>query len=150
MANFLTQDEADFFIKLEKEYKGKESFNFPDLGGKLIIPLVGKKSRESFLLDITRNNINIKKNTFQNRIRTSIVLARLDIFGPPHRNPDKKVISGSHLHIYKENYGDAWAIELPEEFANCKESIDFLYVFLDYCNITKKPIITKGLFHESD
>jgi hypothetical protein len=34
---------------------------------------------------------------------------RLDLDGPPHRNPDDEEIPWPHLHVYREGYGDKWA-----------------------------------------
>jgi hypothetical protein len=32
---------------------------------------------------------------------------RLDLDGPPHRNPDDQEIPCPHLHIYRAGYGDS-------------------------------------------
>jgi len=55
-------------------------------------------------------------------------------------------VTGNHLHIYKEGFGDKYAYPLPEEFIDCKDINDFLEKFMNYCNIVNKPIIEEDLF----
>ena len=40
---------------------------------------------------------------------------RLDLDGPPHRNPDEAEIPCPHLHIYSEGFGDKWAMAAPAD-----------------------------------
>ena len=70
---------------------------------------------EAFHLDISRSRINLLKGKFQNRARTTIVLARIDIGGAPHRNPDDEEIACPHVHLFREGYGDRWAFPVPPE-----------------------------------
>lgn len=75
-----------------------------------------------------------------------MVLARLD-FNAPHRNPDDSEVSVPHLHLYREGYGDRWAIEVPPGLL--KDPSDAWQVLLDfmaYCAIVQPPTITRGLF----
>ena len=74
------------------------------------------------------------------------MLARLDINGSPHRNPDGTRLGGSHLHVYKEDFDDTYALALPERFARCKSAHEYLDEFMDWCNVTVKPKIQMGLF----
>ena len=99
MSLLLTQQEADALLSLEKHYIGSDRFSLPSLGGTLRIPLHSSDHREEFSLDITRGRIKLCKNTFQARARKVVILARIDISGPPHRNPDGEEISCPHLHI---------------------------------------------------
>lgn len=142
----LTQSEIEYLLNLEKNYVGAQKFKYPTLGGKLNIQLSSTDKNEEFILDITRPHISLLKNTFQNRARNSIVLLRLDLNPAPHRNPDGKVVTGNHLHIYKEEIGDKYAYPLPEEFIDCKDINDFLDTFMNYCHIINKPIIEEDLF----
>lgn len=146
MENGLSEKEIEYLLNLEKYYSEEKTFKFPSFGGRLSIPLSSADKNENFILDISRSNINISKNTFQNRARKSIVLLRLDINSAPHRNPDGKVLSGNHLHIYKEGSRDKFAYELPPDFNSCTDASSFLEAFMDYCNITKKPVIEEDLF----
>lgn len=145
--NNLTQQEANSLLAMDKFYVGTEEFNFPTLGGNLRLPLFSSDDHEEFSLDITRGYIALEKNTFQTRARKAIILARLDLAGPPHRNPDDQEIACPHLHLYREGYGDKWAMPLPNELTNIDDIFDLLHAFMDYCKIIGKPKIfmQKGL-----
>ncbi len=146
MTILLTQQEADALLALEKHFLGNDRFAFPDLGGALRIPLHSSDRREEFSLDITRGRILLEKNTFQTRARKAVILARLDLAGPPHRNPDGEEIDCPHLHLYREGYGDKWAGPLPEVFTGIENPIELMDAFMDYCQVVGKPIINRGLF----
>lgn len=144
---FLTQDEANALIRMEKHREKERKYNFPISGEKLIIPLISKDKRENFLLDIRRGEINLKKVSYQNRARKVVILVRLDISGSPHRNPDNQEIECPHIHIYRENYGDKWAYPISKDsFPNIGDIYKTLDDFMEYCNIAKTPTIDKGLF----
>lgn len=102
MSLLLSQQEADSLLKLDKHYMGNEQFPFPGLGGALRIPLYSNDRREEFSLDITRGRIALRKNTFQTRARRVVILARVDIGGPLHRNPDGEEIPCPHLTYANE------------------------------------------------
>lgn len=146
MTILLTQQEADALLTLEKHFVGNDRFEFPALGGALRIPLYSSDRREEFSLDITRGRILLEKNTFQTRARKAVILARLDLAGPPHRNPDGEQIDCPHLHIYREGYGDKWAVPLPTAFADIDDAVEMMDAFMDYCRVVGKPIIERGLF----
>ena len=142
----LTQQEADSLLVLNKHFIGDDRFDFPSLGGTLRIPLHSLDRREEFSLDITRGRIQLEKNTFQTRARKAIILARLDIAGPPHRNPDGKEVECPHLHLYREGFDDKWAVPLPEVFTDIVDMIELMDTFMNYCRVVDKPIIERGLF----
>ena len=146
MTILLTQQEADSLLALEKHFLGNDRFEFPALGGALRIPLHSPDRREEFSLDITRGRILLEKNTFQTRARKAVILARLDLAGPPHRNPDGEEIDCPHLHLYREGYGDKWAAPLPAVFAGIEDAVELMDAFMDYCRVIGKPIIERGLF----
>ncbi|MEI6875039.1 MAG: hypothetical protein WCL50_07900 [Spirochaetota bacterium] len=97
-------------------------------------------------MDIGRGSIALEKTKFQNRARKTVILARLDLGGPPHRNPDGEEIPCPHLHHYREGYGDKWATAAPANFAATGATLDLLDEYMSYCNIVGKPIIEGGLF----
>ncbi len=146
MSLLLTQQEADTLLILEKHYKGNKSFRFPSTGGNLRIPLFSADDREEFSLDVTRGYIEIRKNTFQARARKAIILVRIDIAGPPHRNPDGEEIACPHMHIYREGYGDKWAVSLPDNFSNHNNALLTLLEFMNFCKVVTKPNILPDLF----
>lgn len=74
----------------------------------------GINTRAEYLVDINRKQCCLVRITFQNRIEEHEILLRLDIKTKPHRNPDGEVIDRTHLHIYREDYRDAWAYNLED------------------------------------
>ena len=99
------------------------------------------------MLDVSRGRIDLTKGTYQNRSRQVIVLVRLDFGGQPHCNPDGQEIPLHHLHIYREGYGDKWAVPvLADQFSNISDLWQTLQDFMIFCNITEPPFIKRGLF----
>lgn len=143
----ITQAEADALIALPKIRTSDEPWNYPSLGGLISVPLVSPDKRENFLLDIRKGRIDLSKGSYQNRSRQVIVLVRIDFGGSVHRNPDGAEVSCPHLHLYREGYGDKWAMSLPNDFfPDVMDVMNLLDAFMRYCNIVEPPIIQRGLF----
>lgn len=144
----LTQIEADKLIAMEKHRANDDCSDFPfDGDDSLSLPLHSPDNREKFILDIRRSRIISLKGTYQNRARQAVVLIRLDFGGAPHRNPDDEDIPCPHLHIYREGFGDKYAIPAPiDKFSDITDLWRTLEEFMLYCNITKPPCINKRLF----
>ncbi len=143
----LTQAEADALLALEKHRASDELWYYPTVGRSLQIPLISGNRRENFLMDLSRSRIDLLKGTYQNRARQVVALIRLDFGGAPHRNPDDQEIASPHLHIYREGFGDKWAIPLPEDaFSNPADRWLTLTEFMRFCNITQVPNIQRELF----
>lgn len=143
----LTQSEADALIAMEKHRVDDTRHNYPSSGELLTTPLSSPDKREQFLIDIRRGRIDLLKVTHQNRARVVVVLVRLDLGGAPHRNPDGQEIPCPHLHLYREGFGDKWAVSVPpSEFKDTRDLWRTLSDFLTYCRVTKPPIIDKVLF----
>ena len=100
----LAQSEADFLVAMPKKPSSTKVHLFPESGGKLLIELQSVDDTEQFILDINRSRIKVGGITYQNRAREIVVLRRLDLEGPPHRNPDGEVVPCPHLHVYREGY----------------------------------------------
>ena len=99
------------------------------------------------MLDVTRARIKLTKATYQNRTRQTIILLRLDLDGPMHRNPDGSEIPCPHLHVYREGFADKWAIVPPaDRYPNTADLFSACEAFLDHCNITGPAKMQKGLF----
>lgn len=76
-----------------------------------------------------------------------MILARLDFGGAPHRNPDGEEIPCPHLHVYREGYGDRWAIRLPPgRFSGADDRQQLLHGFMQYVNIVTTPELRSDLF----
>ena len=111
------------------------------------MPLQSADKREQFLLDLSRGRIDLLKVKMQNRGRQVVVLVRLDMGGAPHRNPDGEEIPVPHLHVYREGYGDKWAIPVS---VDCFRAVGDVWAtledFMRFCSITQPPNIERGLF----
>jgi hypothetical protein len=143
----LTQLEADGLIAMEKHRTDDKEWRFPGPGQRLSIPLTSADKRENFMLDITRSQLKLTKATYQNRARQVVILMRLDVDGPPHRNPDDEEVPCPHLHIYREGFGDKWAIPAPAaRYASTHDLFSTLDAFMQHCNITQTPTINRVLF----
>jgi hypothetical protein len=143
----LTQAEADALIAMEKHRESDKEWSFPGPGQRLAIPLTSPDKRENFMLDITRSQLKLTKATYQNRARQVVILMRLDLDGPPHRNPDEQEIPCPHLHVYREGYGDKWAVPAPVgQYPNTQDLFSTFEAFMQHCNITQMPAIQRGLF----
>ena len=147
MNDDLSQTEADALLGLEKYRATDDRVTLPDLGIKLSIDLLSKDKRERFNLDMNRSYVSLTKITLQTRGRVIVVLARLDIDGAPHRNPDNEELPCPHMHLYREGYGDKWAFPVPaEHFNNLSDRWQTLQDFMTYCSIVKPPEFDRGLF----
>ena len=142
----LTQAEADRLMEMEKIRVDTAPHHFPFPGRSLRIPLSSRDRQENFMLDITHSGIVLNKATYQNRVRKSIVLVRLDLEGPPHRNPDGEEMPCPDIHIYREGYDVKWAypVELTR-FASIGDLYLTLDDFMAYCNIVDRPTIYRTL-----
>jgi hypothetical protein len=143
----LTQAEADALIAMEKHRANEDRSDFPMGGESAVLLLQSIDRREQFLLDLSRGRIDLLKAKMQNRGRQVVVLVRLDLGGGPHRNPDGEEVPVPHLHLYREGYGDKWAIPVPvDRFRAIVDVWTTLEDFMRYCNITRPPRIERGLF----
>ncbi len=143
----LTQAEADALIAMEKHRINEDRRDFPMGGQSLVLPLQSSDKREQFLLDLSRGRIDLLKVKMQSRGRQVVVLVRLDLGGAPHRNPDDEEILAPHLHVYREGYGDKWAIPVPaDRFTATTDLWSTLEEFMRFCSITQPPHIERGLF----
>ncbi len=143
----LPQAEANRLIALGKKAADRNEWLFPSPGERIVVPLVSLDGREQFLLDVSHYQIKVTKATFQHRVHVAVVLYRLDLDGPPHRNPDGDEVPCPHLHVYREGYGDKWAMPAPfGTFPNPSDLYSTLDAFMKHCNIVEPPHIEKGLF----
>lgn len=143
----LSQSEADALIVMDKRRMDDKRWRLPDLGGSITVPLASLDGSESFQLDISRSRINLTKGKFQHRARVTFVLARIDIGGAPHRNPDDQEIPCPHIHLYREGYGDRWAYPVAaNQFSDPSDHWQTLHDFMRFCRIVEEPAFDRGLF----
>lgn len=147
MSEDLTQSEADALLALRKKYTKLDSILWPNPGAKISVDLVSMDEREAFLLDVSRASIKLERLVLQTRSRVTVVLVRLDIDGPGHRNPDDTEIGCPHIHLYREGYDVKWAFPVPaEHFSDLKNRQKTLADFMRYCSIVQPPDFIEGLF----
>lgn len=148
-------------IKSVKYYLNTE-FTFPLVNEEVKLgALDGNKNK--YIIDINRKRAILSRCTYQTRIETTIQLLRLDIDNKPHVNHDyNETISGNHIHIYTDEYGDGIALELNDPLLNIinpdfdlnrfnidknKEDIlyDYFEAFSDFCNLKNIPLYQQCL-----
>lgn len=143
----LSQHEADSLLRMDKHRKDDQQYLISGLGDHLSIPLISNDGHVEFTLDIRKSRIDLRKGTLQNRTQQVHILVRLDFGGAPHRNPDDKEVPCPHLHVYKEGFGDKWAIEIPQDhFKDLSDFAQTLEDFMSYCNIVIPPTFQIGAF----
>ncbi len=136
----LTQAEADRFIQMTKRFvRAPAAISIPP-GLDESHELAAVDDRERFLLDIWRGTLRLTKLKLQNRMRTVVVLVRLDVDGAPHTNPDGQRLSGTHLHLFREGYDDKWAFPVdPKIFTLLSDPGTTFQEFCALCKIESPP-----------
>jgi hypothetical protein len=139
MAIKLTQKEADMLIDMLKKTIEKE-ISFPSGKGRIEFDVLGDRREDVFVINISRKRINANGASYQGRVRHSgIILMRLDVNPTSvHPNPDGQKITGTHLHIYTEEYNMSMAI--PFDVEN-KDLFQLCYIFFERFNIIEPPAI---------
>lgn len=140
----LLQTEADALLAATKRFVDPSTIQFPP-GGHEVRELVDAAERNLFHFDLRRGSIRISKLTYQTRAQHSIILARLDVDGPPHTNPDGQGVDGPHLHLYREGFEDKWAASLdPAVFKNPSDIGQAFGDFCGLCRIDSPPPLQAG------
>jgi hypothetical protein len=112
--------------------------------------------KTAFLIDANRRGkIKLTRCSYLERVRVIDVLARLDVDGPPHTNPNATqppvpnlapfnglVIPCPHYHFYVEGYDDRWAIPASEAgFSASNDLVVSLREFMIHCGVQDVPSI---------
>lgn len=140
----LTQQEADELIAALKHIRAEDAqFPFPAPGQSARLNLYAKDSKQEFIVDVNRRGyLNlVKRCTYQGRYHKDIILLRLDVAGPEHTNPDGQVLPGTHLHIFREEYADKYAVPIPPEIVNPDDLYQTLIDFLTYFKTINTDIL---------
>lgn len=142
---FLTQVEAVRLLTMRKRFVDRSPLGLTP-GGRQSRDLISDDKRERFLFDSYRGKLRVSKYTYQTRARRLVILARLDIDGSPHTNPDGSQIGRTHLHIYREGFEDKWATNVdPVRFGNLADIYQTFVDFCGFCNIHHLPPFQGGL-----
>lgn len=140
----MTDKEFEELLNLRKIFERKDE-KLPLKNEFGIYDIKSIHNNVKFILDIDRRGrIELSKAKVQKRYgKTKRALVRIDIDSPPHTNPDGRVLSRNHIHIYKETENDTgnlpWAYNLDEikELAlkTNPSFMDIFNAFCKYCNI---------------
>lgn len=136
----LTQAEAEQLIQMVKHFVNAPAVISIPPGADDTYELAGSNDREKFLLDVWRGTLRLTKLRFQDRVRTVVVLVRLDVDGARHTNPDGQQLSGTHLHIFREGFDDRWAYPVdPTVFTLLSDPGATFQAFCAFCKIESPP-----------
>jgi hypothetical protein len=148
----LTQTEADALLQMPKVFVKADPLELPRTQPvSYVRTLLSTDRREEFLFDFERGNRNRARLKYQTRGRKVIVLARLDMNGPAHRNPPgapykpgARLLS-PHFHKYVENFDDRVAYEIADvpglTLRDLSNAVFCLEDFLNYCAVQAMPNI---------
>ena len=148
----LSQTEADRLLRLPKQFhSSQDQIEFRRSAFRERYDLFEIDGRERFLLDLERSQIRTAALKFQTRARTVFILARLDINGRAHRNPQDaphrpgQRLVGTHLHVYREGFGDRVAFlpqDIPQFSTNpLADEVGWLVAFLRFSGVQSLPTI---------
>ena len=138
----LLQSEADQLMQMVKHFVHPPATIAIPPGVDDSYDLAGPSDREKFLLDVWRGTYRLSKLKFQNRVRTAIVLVRLDVDGAPHTNPDGQRFAGTHLHLFREGFDDRWAYPVdPQKFSVLSDPGQTFHDFCAFCSIDSPPAV---------
>lgn len=142
----ISQTEADALLALPKSFKDDSPLEFT-----MTTPmdyeriLLSSDRREEFLLTIERGNRKRIRLKYQTRARKVVILARLDLDGPAHRNPPdsphraNERLPCPHLHLYREGFENRIAYLLADvpQFivTNPANGLVWLEDFLKFCHV---------------
>ena len=132
---------------MEKRRVSDQSIAFPLPRLKAFAKLESVDGREEFMLDMYFGRVGFERFSIQLRARQTVVLARLELDGPAHENPDGARILTPHLHLYREGEGAGWAYPVPaDEFTILSDRWVTWKEFMQFCNITIPPRVQRELF----
>jgi hypothetical protein len=148
----IPQTEADGLLALRKTFKEDAPLEFTTTTSMdYERALLSDDRREEFLLTIERGNRKRIRLKYQTRARKVIILARLDLDGPAHRNPlnaphrPNERLLCPHIHLYREGFDDrvAYLISNVPEFiiSNSANGLSWLVDFLKFCHVEEAPPI---------
>lgn len=134
----LTDEEARRLIEMLK-CSTVEAIAFPSLGKKREFEVLGDTRRDIFIVYIFRGTVEVRKCNISGRTKDGTQLMELHLSPTTiHLNPDGTKISGSHLHIYTQEYGRRYAVPFDLEDRSIVENC---IVFMNKFNIIKRPEI---------
>lgn len=144
---FIPQADADALLHLAKKGRTDVTYQFPTAAQRLALPLWSMDDRVEFMLSVLRGRIVLGKCSYHGQTRSEIFLARLDVGGAPHTNPDGIELLCPHLHLYREGYGDSWAYAVPsDKFTDLGDLFETLQDFMRFVNVTTLPTVERNIW----
>ena len=148
----LPQAEADALLQTPKEFVDPAPLEFPNFQAlRYERELRSVDRREQFLFDLERGNRIRARLKYQMRGRKILILARLDLNGPAHRNPPNSPhrpgerLACPHFHRYIEGFEDKVAFDPAEvqglAMRDLTNGVFCLEDFLKYCAVQSVPNI---------
>lgn len=139
----LTEEEARSLIREVK--RSVESW--------VAMPAAGEQNKEfnvessnsehHYTVALYQGRKNPHRHSISARITVNgVLLLRLCVNGSPHNNPDKTRVSGTHWHIYSEEYEDRYAVEAS---LSSDDFIDSTVALLERFHVVEKPQFQGGL-----
>ena len=136
----LTQVEAESLIQVQKVFEDRSAIimNRPYKTERKLFSVANHM--DVFYLNLNETAIEFGKYSINNRF-FQIPLVRICIDKDSvHENPDGKLIRGSHIHVFKENYGDKFADDLNLYGITGTTPVQILSQFLGFCHIEQIEI----------
>lgn len=137
---FFSQAEAERLLTMLKNSLA-EIILFPPKGKRVQFKVEGDTPRDIFTVSINRGKIAEYKCSYCGQIeKGGTPLLELHVVSPNsvHPNPDGEKITGSHWHIYTEEYGRRLAVPID---LNDKEFVENSIAFFKRFNIIKQPLV---------
>jgi len=143
----MTQTEADYLIALPKRFVENDPVELGTPEKTLKRELASLDGRERSLFDAWSSGARLGNYTLQNRARTIVILVRVDVGETlEHTNPDGVLVSGPHIHMYREGYDDKFASPLDQHsFHNSADIVITFQDFAQFCRIQDLPPIVRRL-----
>ena len=143
---FITNTDFEALVKMKKKFSSPNIIRIPARRGEEAkgIRVDSIYAKESFLFDADcGGKIELRyKTQLRHKKGFAIPMVRFEVNAPPHTNPDGRILSRNHVHIYKEGYGDLrslpWAYEYDEIFKGIEipnDPYDLFDLFCEYCSI---------------
>ena len=150
------QAEADALLQMAKEFVDSDPLEFTQTQPMNYDRLLQSMDRrEQFFLTIERGRRKRIRLKYQTRARKVVVLARLDLNGPAHKNPPESPyrpderLEGSHVHLYREDFEDRIAYLIPDvpglTIRNVGNGVLCLEDFLRFCGVRNWPNIQMAI-----
>jgi hypothetical protein len=152
----LTQAEADALLRMPKAFVDANPLDFSRTQ-----PLSYERSlisvdrREQFLFDFERGSRNRARLRYQTRARKIVILARLDLGGPTHKNPPSSPYRPGerlvcpHFHRYVQGFEDRIAYAAADvQGLDLRDPANGLFCLEDfqrYCAVGTPPGIQQTI-----